>query len=62
MTPFLTVPPEPHLCFNSLARDFSSAAGRGTPVTRVTPLPRRPLVSRETLTTALPVGGPEIPT
>jgi len=49
MIPFFTVPPEPQCALSFLARLFKSSSFNSKPVINVTPLPFRPLVSRDNL-------------
>src|SRR3954451_11983650 len=50
MTPSLTAPPTPQRFFSRPASSRRPASSSGTSETVVTPLPRRPAVSRRTLT------------
>src|SRR3954466_8516702 len=50
MTPSLTAPPTPQRFFRRPASSRRPSSASGTPATVVTALPRRPLVSRRTLT------------
>jgi hypothetical protein len=49
MIPPLTVPPEPHSALNFFAKLFKSFSFNSKPLIKVTPLPLRPLVSRDNL-------------
>src|SRR3990167_7555730 len=56
ITPSFTVPPVPQAALSCLPSAVSPAASSATPLTRVTALPPRPLVSRETRTVPSPAG------